>query len=321
MNQYKHLTLIESADLYLFVKEYLHHLLVIGRSEHTHRRYESALREFVLWCVLQKCNQLSDINRQVLKKYQQYLYDYRKTNGEPLSKGSKNSKLTPLKKFMEWCFEEKYILEELANYIDVPKKPRGIPTTILMHEAVEHILGQPDTSTKEGLRDRAIMEVLYSSAIRRSETVFLLCSDVDFIRKEVKIRDSKNGQPRVVPIYDRALAWISRYQNEARSKLLQLADNNKDDDTLFLSHKGIRFKPGTLASRVKGYIKQSGVETRGSCHLFRHSTATQMLENGANVRYIQALLGHKDLNTTEIYMRVANKKLKEVHAKTHPTTH
>jgi integrase/recombinase XerD len=316
MNRYMHIEIVQNNGLTQYMEEYLNTMLVIGLSEHTHRRHQSALRSFILWCEQQHIHELKDVTKETLKSYRKYLYDYRQTNGYPLTKGSLNSKLTPLKKFIQWCTKEHLIDDDFAHDIEIPKKPRGIPTRILMHQTIAHILQQPNTATSEGLRDRAILEVLYSTAIRRSEITYLKCQDVDLIRRTIKINQSKNGQDRFVPICHRAINWVKRYLKTVRPKLVK----QPDDGTLFLSREGIAFQPGTLASRVKGYIRSAGINTRGACHLFRHSVATQMLENGADIRYIQALLGHVDLNTTEIYTRVAIKKLKEVHEKTHPMT-
>lgn len=314
MNRYKYKAIIQKSRLAQYLDDYLTTMLVIGRSEHTYLRHQTALREFILWCVRHDLGELTNITRDDLKHYRKYQFQYRKTDGKPLTKGSLNSKLTPLKRFFEWCTDEKYIPFDIAFDLEIPRKPKGLPTKILMHDAVEHILDQPDISTDEGFRDRAIMEVLYSTAIRRSEAAFLTLQDVDFVREEIKINNSKNGQDRVVPVGKRALAWIKRYIKQVRPKLLK----GEDGDSLFLSHKGIQFLPGTLAARVKRYIDKSGIDTRGSCHLFRHSSATQMLENGADIRFLQAFLGHKDLNTTEIYTRVSPKKLREVYSQTHP---
>tara|TARA_R110002072_G_scaffold297959_1_gene471318 strand:+ start:27644 stop:28600 length:957 start_codon:yes stop_codon:yes gene_type:complete len=316
MNRYKHTEILQKSGLNHYLEDYLTTMLVVGRSEHTHRRHQSALRAFIVWCETHNIHQLHDVSRSTLKTYRKYLFDYQPSHGTPLSKGSLNSKLTPVKKFMQWCTKEQFIAEDIAHDFDIPRKPRGIPTKILMHQLIEHILQQPNTNTREGIRDRTILEVLYSTAIRRSEITYLRCQDIDFDRHTIKINESKNGQDRFVPICSRAIKWVSRYLKNVRPHLVK----QPNDEIVFLSNEGGVFQPGTLAARVKKYIKSAGINTRGSCHLFRHSVATQMLENGADIRYIQALLGHVDLNTTEIYTRVAIKKLKEVHEKTHPMT-
>ena len=113
---------------------------------------------------------------------------------------------------------------------------------------------------------------------------------------------------------ERALRWVKKYQHEVRPGLVM----RHDDGTLFLTGKGQAFGRNALANRIKGYIRQAGIEVQGSCHLFRHAMATHMLENGADVRFIQAMLGHEDLNTTQVYTQVSIKKLTEIHAATHP---
>lgn len=316
MNRYMHIEIVHNSGLNQYMEDYLNTMLIIGRSEHTHRRHQSALRSLIVWCENQEIHELHEVTKMTLKSYRKYLYDYRQTNSKPLTKGSLNSKLTPLKKFIQWCAKEHLINDDFVYDLEIPKKPRGIPTKILMHEAIEHILQQPNINTMEGLRDRVIMEVLYSTAIRRSEITYLKCQDIDLIRHTIKINESKNGQDRFVPISVRALKWVKRYLKDVRPCLTF----DEGNDTLFLNSKGNAFKPDAIASRVKGYITRADINTRGACHLFRHSVATQMLENGADIRYIQVLLGHVDLNTTEIYTRVAIKKLKEVHEKTHPMT-
>lgn len=316
MNKYAYTELVQNNGLSSYMEEYLKTMLAVGCSVHTHRRHQSALRAFIVWCDGQAMRDLPDISKTTLTTYRQFLFEYRRPNGYPLTKGSLNSKLTPLKKFIQWCAKEQYIPDNFAHDLEIPRKPRGIPTRILMHESIERILRQPDTSTTEGVRDRAILEVLYSTAMRRTEVTTLKCQDIDPIRRTIKVSGVKNGLDRFVPISERALDWISRYLNTVRPVYARHPGN----DTLFLSKHGLPFQPGTLGARVKNYILHAGIQTRGSCHLFRHSTATQMLENGADIRYIQALLGHIDLSTTEIYTRVSIHKLREVHLRTHPST-
>ena len=171
----------------------------------------------------------------------------------------------------------------------------------------------PDVNTVEGGRDRALLETLYSTGIRRSELCHLRISDID-ARGVVWVRAGKGQRDRVVPIGPRALAWVEKYRWELRPQLVG-AD---DDGTLFLTGYGEGYRQTHLGNVVKRYLKQAGIEAVGSCHLFRHAMATHMLENGADIRFIQAMLGHRDLNTTEIYTRVSIEKLREIHAATHP---
>ena len=150
--------------------------------------------------------------------------------------------------------------------------------------------------------------------MRRTELVNLKLSDIDTGRAVLTVRQGKGKKDRVVPMGVRAAAWLDAYRCQARPQLAL----RRDTDVLFLSRSGTPLSPRKLSGRVSGYIRRSGVGKPGSCHLFRHTTATLMLEGGADIRFIQALLGHESLQTTQIYTRVSVAKLSEVHAATHP---
>jgi len=156
--------------------------------------------------------------------------------------------------------------------------------------------------------------VLYSTGIRRAELVSLTLYDLDPQRGVMMVREGKGKKDRVIPIGARALAWIDKYLTDVRPDLASGAD----DGTLFLSTYGQPLGVERLAEIVREAVNDSGIGKRGSCHMFRHTMATLMLENGADVRFIQAMLGHADLKTTEIYSQVSIKALKAVHTATHP---
>ena len=159
-----------------------------------------------------------------------------------------------------------------------------------------------------------MLETLYSSGIRRMELTQLKLYDVDTRGGSLTVRGGKGGRDRVVPLGARACAWLDRYLEEVRPQLL----SRRDDGSCFLTDFGEPFEKNRLGDLVKGYIERAGFKVIGSCHLFRHAMATHMLENGADIRFIQAILGHSDLDTTALYTQVSIHKLKEVHAATHP---
>src|SRR5262249_9669391 len=138
--------------------------------------------------------------------------------------------------------------------------------------------------------------------------------DVDLEKGTVMVRHGKGRKQRIVPIGERALAWIDKYVVEARPQLVTGADPG----TLFLTSTGVPFTPNHLSQMARGYVLAAAIGKEGACHLFRHTAATLMLENGADIRYIQELLGHAELTTTQIYTRVSISKLKQIHAATHP---
>ena len=167
---------------------------------------------------------------------------------------------------------------------------------------------QADTTTPWGIRDRAMLEVLYSTGMRRAELAGLGVDDWDWARRAIAIRQGKGGRDRVVPIGDRAAVWLARYLDTVRSDLVR----EPDDGTLFLTDYGECFGKNRLGDLVRRYLDWAGITIPGSCHLLRHACATHMLENGADIRYIQALLGHADLRSTQIYTQVSIVRLKEV---------
>lgn len=177
------------------------------------------------------------------------------------------------------------------------------------------MLGSLDTEKPLGLRNRAILEVLWSTGIRRMEVANLMLCDVDFTRGVVNVRQGKGKKDRVVPVGHVALEWVTRYLRSVRPHLTQRADRGH----LFVTYHGKGLNRGTLTQIGGETIREKArINKPGACHIFRHSMATQMLDNGADTRHIQAILGHEKLETTQIYTRVAIGRLQEVHALTHP---
>lgn len=177
------------------------------------------------------------------------------------------------------------------------------------------MIREADTSTPWGIRDRALLETLYSTGMRRAELAALTIADWNRERGSVSIRQGKGGRDRVVPIGARAALWLANYVEAVRPDLAR----DPDDGTLFLTDYGEPFLKNRMGDLVRRYLDWSGIRTPGACHLLRHACATHMLENGADIRFIQALLGHADLRSTQIYTQVSIAKLREVHAATHPT--
>ena len=160
-----------------------------------------------------------------------------------------------------------------------------------------------------------MMELVYSTAMRRMELAGLTVGNIDFERSLVVVRQGKGKKDRVLPVGERALGWQQKYLDEARNELLV----DPREDTFFLSSYGEPFNVDVISRMFGKYIKQADIGKRGSCHLLRHTCAGHMLENGADIRYIQQMLGHSSLKTTEVYTQVSIHKLQKVHALTHPS--
>lgn len=194
---------------------------------------------------------------------------------------------------------------------------RRLPKHVLTIAEVEQVMRQPKLDEPRGVRDRAIIETLYSTGMRRRELIGLALFDIDRERGTVMIRQGKGKKDRMIPIGERAIAWIDRYQEEVRPDLV-VGRDPAHLATLFLTQTGEPFTPNRLTQLVRGYVEAARLGKSGSCHLFRHTMATLMLENGADIRYIQAMLGHAELSTTQIYTQVSIRRLKEIHTATHP---
>lgn len=285
-----------------------------GLSQLTIRQRYRANARFIRWADERGLHDPREITLPILERYQRHLYHYRKPNGEPLSFSSQYTELAPLKAFFAWLTRSHIILYNPASELELPKVIRNLARYVLSIEDVEKILNVPDTSTLIGLRDRAMLEVLYSSGIRRSELVHLLIYDVDTKRGTLLVRNGKGAKDRLVPVGARACGWVEKYLRDVRPQFV----TGRDEGVLFLTYHGDSLTHYALGDTVKEYIQKAGVPVKGSCHLFRHACATHMLDNGADTRFIQALLGHASLATTQVYTHVALTKLKEIHNATHP---
>jgi integrase/recombinase XerD len=249
----------------------------------------------------------------LLDAYQRHLFHYKKVDGQPLSFRTQAQRLIPVKGFFAWMSQMGRIEVDPAASLVLPKTEHRLPEAVLSVEEVEAVLAVPDTTTIYGLRDRAMLEVFYSTAIRRTELMGLRVADIDHSRGTLFVRQGKGGRDRHVPIGERARMWVLRYVDEARPTLAP-----RESETLFLTYAGRSFAPDVLSKLVTGYVRAGAPAKHGSCHLFRHTAATLMLDNGADVRYVAEMLGHQKLETTMTYTRVSLAKLREVHAATHP---
>ncbi len=283
-------------------------------SEKTLTVWAHHLYHFILWANERGLHTPGDITRPILERYQRHLYQYRKSNGEPLSPRTQRTQLQPLQVWFKWVVRQGFALANPACDLELPRLEKRLPRHILTVDEVEQILGLPDIDTPAGLRDRALLEVLYSSGLRRSELAALEVYDIHRSRRTLTVRLGKGKKDRVIPLGSRALGWLTAYLHRARCEL----QRGRATQALFLSHKGEGLTPNAITNLTSAYVKRSGIDKPGACHLFRHAMATQMLENGADVRWIQAILGHASPETTQIYTQVSIGALQAVHAATHP---
>lgn len=304
----------EPDTLVMWVRRYLEALAIAHISTATQRTRRNDLGLFVEWCDERGIAQPAEVSKPILERYQKHLFYLRKSDGQPLGVARQAHLVSNVRQFFRWLAKHNHIAADPSSGLDLPRVPKRVLPQALSQEEVECVLGRLDLSNPHELRDRAILEVLYSTGLRRSELRHLSVYDIDPSRGTVFVRQGKGRKDRVVPIGERALAWVRRYLDEVRPH--QLIDPRQT--ALFLSAYGGPLSLEGLTERVRGYFRRAGITKSGSCHLLRHTMATLMLENGADVRFIQEMLGHSSLATTERYTHVSIAKLREIHAATHP---
>lgn len=284
-------------------------------SERTVGNRETYLRYFIEWCEERGVTQPAEVTKAILERYQRWLYHYRnEKSGLAMSFRSQHVRLVPVRAFFKWAARHNHTLYNPASELELPKLEKRLPKHILTASEADAVLNVANVADPLGIRDRAILETFYSTGMRRLELASLKLLDLDVERGTIMIRLGKGKKDRMIPIGDRALAWLDRYVTEVRPALVL----EPDDGTIFLSNLGEPFSPNRLTQMVRDYIDKADIGKRGSCHLFRHTMATLMLEGGADIRFIQQMLGHAELSTTQIYTQVSIRKLKEIHSATHP---
>jgi integrase/recombinase XerD len=298
----------------VMLREYMQALAIQNYSENTISNRTFHLMAFLQWCQERGLTEPVEITRPVLERYQRYLFHYRKKNGEPMSFRTQHSRLVPLRMWFRWMTKRNHLLHNPASELELPRLGQPLPRNILSAHEVERILCLCDIDDPIGLRDRAIIEVLYSTGIRRMEIIALKLYELSLERGVLLVRQGKGKKDRYVPIGERAIAWLEKYLRESRPHLAC----EPDDMSVFLTANGEPFSRDHMTSSVKARIDAAKLGKTGACHLFRHTMATLMHENGADIRHIQEILGHVKLETTQIYTHVSIRTLQQVHASTHP---
>ena len=220
--------------------------------------------------------------------------------------------VSALRRFFQFALREGLRGDDPTAALESPKVPRSLPKS-LSEAQVEALLGAPDEATAHGLRDRAMLETLYASGLRVSELVGLKVQQVSLDMGVVRVL-GKGAKERLTPLGEEAVAWIDRYQREARAALLA----GRKSDALFVTARGGPMTRQGFWALVKRYAVVAGIRAAISPHTLRHAFATHLINHGADLRVVQMLLGHADISTTQIYTHVARERLKALHRKHHP---
>jgi integrase/recombinase XerD len=300
----------------VLVETFCEWMAMRGYSRHTIDRYHVSLALFADWAVERGVECPREVTRPVVERYQRALFHLRQPgNAKPLAFRSQTARLVALRQFYRWLARSRRVLVNPTAELELPRVGRWQPRSAMTVTEVEDVLAQPDLNTSDGLRDRAILETFYSTGIRAAELAALRIFDLDVGRGTLAVNAGKGGRSRVVPIGDRAVGWCEKWMIDGRP---QLAVPPDDDARLFVNVRGGPLSSKTLTAIARKHLDAAGIAKPGSCHLFRHTAATLMLEGGADIRFIQAMLGHAELTTTQLYTHVAIGPLKAVHDRCHP---
>ena len=276
-----------------------------GLSENTIKAYSNDCQAFKKWLFLNKRYDLMDSTEFDIENYLKYL------KGVNLSNSTINRKLSSLKHFFNYLSKTKLLKFNPVVNISGPKKSMSLPKSLSIID-VNSLIDAPDCSNFIGLRDRAMIELLYATGVRISELINLEYSNIDLNRSLIKVM-GKGGKERMIPFGDDALSWLINYIEFRRKNNLSL--NSRD---FFISQQGKKITRQAFWHRIKIYLKASGLSMDVSPHTLRHAFATHLLNNGADLRSVQMLLGHSDLSTTQIYTHIAKQRLSDMVKQHHP---
>jgi len=300
--------------LELLKGRYRQYLEVLNRSPLTVKGDLFSLKEFFKYLGEMNIVDVADVSARIIQDYQKHLYYMKNNKDEQNAVSTQNNYLKAVKTFFQFLYEEDYLARNPAKDIRYAKAPKSLPKVILTKNEIKRILKQPNVKTILGYRDRVMLEIFYSTGIRRAELRSLNIDDVDYKSGFLRVNSGKGGKDRVVPMGKIACRYLENYIKGVRPELVK---GNKTK-ALFISKKSGRISKNLAIEMIHKYTKRAGITKRVTCHTFRHSCATHMVRNKAGLRHVQEMLGHSSLNTTQKYIQLTIVDLKEAHKKYHP---
>jgi integrase/recombinase XerD len=286
------------------------HLKVLGRSKATVEAYSEHVKEY-----LETISNVQSATRPALEAYIAGLYAYRTKIGKPYQVSTIGLKVRSLKRFFEFLEKANIILINPAEFIQEPKPAGRLPRNILTSKELAIILDQPNLGTLAGIRDRTILEVFYSTGIRLEELCRLTIYDADLQGGMLRVNQGKGKKDRVVPLGKHAIKFLREYVTRVRPHLTR---KNRTERRLFINRLGAPISDQVVSIMIRTYARVAGLKKQVSAHTFRHTFATDLVKNGADIIAVQRMLGHSDLNTTQVYLRSAGVDVKSAHKKSHP---
>jgi integrase/recombinase XerD len=296
-------------DNQVYTQKFMEYLKLKGNAPRTIDGYRTNLNEFLKYLQVRNLK-LTQLTRAEIQEYQADLY-YREFRGKPLNIATQGHRLTSVRMLFKFLAAQNLVLADPAASLELPKEPARLPRNILTAKEAKKILESIDTTPAKGIRDRAIIETLYSSGIRATELINLTLNSINLKEGYLSIEKGKGGKPRIVPLGKIACHWVGQY--------LQVRPQISDPTLFFTMLKPPRpLRREVVAEICSDRAKQAGIKKKVTSHTFRHTCATLMLKGWADIRYVQELLGHASLKTTQIYTKVTIVDLKKVHNRCHP---
>ncbi len=288
------------------IVDYLHYIRIErGLSENTIKSYHQDLVQFGEYLNSEKLV-LDQVDHIVILSWLNQLRDLGKSNSSVIRM------VTTLRNFFGYLVRETFVAHNPMNDVRPPKKAEHLPA-VLSIEEIDRLLQAPIEDTPLGLRNRTLLEVMYATGLRVSELVNLKMSDLHLQLGLIQTL-GKGDKERIIPIGEIAIDWLTRYFNESRIVLLK----DKESPYVFLNDRGNQISRQGIWKIIKKLVTTAGITKDVSPHTLRHSFATHILENGADLRIVQELLGHADISTTQIYTHISKKRLREVYDEYHP---
>jgi integrase/recombinase XerD len=296
-------------DVVVTINEFISHLKARGYAHATIESYTRNIGQFGRYLQQRDLDSLKKVTPEVIDQYRQTVM------GQSIAAESKALKIRPVKRLFEYLADNhRLLVNPTEGIVEISRKHRRIGTVLTVEEA-KRLLAQPDLSCKIGVRNQAIMAVLYATGIRRNELLSLKTDDADLKENALYIRKGKGGKERVVPMGKNAAKHLAVYLGKVRPVYIC---KRSDERALFVNRFGRRLSGGSIQAFLTKYRLAAAIAKPVSPHTLRRSCATHLLQQGADIRYIQQLLGHKHLSTTQMYTKVAPMDVKATHDRTHP---
>lgn len=305
---------IPDLEIKTLLEKFIQHQISAGFSPEGSRNYVLAVEKLYTFMVTRGINDLRKLTKRDFLDFQSWIYGLTDKNGKKYASSTMAGRIFCVKSFFRYLVKCDYLESDYSSILET-KEEKGLPHTCMTEREVNILLNQPDITNPIGLRDKALMEVLYSTGIRAKELAGLRIEDIDFSGGLLRVEDPKGGKSfqRIIPIGKTALEYVGQYIKKVRHIF-----NTNDNQYLFLTPHGRKMRRNYLNFIVHRHLFNCGLRKKITTHSFRVSCATHMLQNSADIRYVQEQLGHRSIKTTQGYTRLVPKDLKLIHTKCHP---